>query len=142
MFSGGAAGGRLRATATAATNALARSAGRLPIHAASISLTRTVWAARWACSYFDRFVMDCLAGWLLPCAVAEMKTTARSRERAVGSSLGQAAVTFFARAPFGLCSISNSTFSPPERRSEVREEVRPSRWEKYFVPASPEMKPQ
>jgi hypothetical protein len=62
---------------------------------------------------------------------SEKKNDRPFSERAVGSRLGQAAVTFFARAPLGLCSMSNDTFSPPARRSKFRDDVRPSRWKKY-----------
>ena len=54
---GGSAGGRARAAATAVAKALAVSAGRLPSHAASISLTRTVSAARRSRSARECFVI-------------------------------------------------------------------------------------
>jgi hypothetical protein len=56
MFGRGAGAGRLRAASTAATNAFDRSAGRLASHADSISLTRTVSAARRAFSHFECLV--------------------------------------------------------------------------------------
>ena len=48
--------GRARATATDSANALAAAAGRLPIHAASICLTRSVSASR-----RSRSNLECLA---------------------------------------------------------------------------------
>ncbi len=53
----------------------------------------------------------------------------------------QAALTLTARAPLGFCSTSNSTFSPPERRSKSSELSSESRWKKYSLPSSPAMKP-
>ena len=47
-----------------------------------------------------------------------------------------------ARAPLGLCSISNVTRSPPTRRSKSSEESRPPRWKKYSFASSAVMKPK
>ena len=43
--------------------------------------------------------------------------------RAASLTLGQALWTFVARGPLGLASISNSTFSPPVRRSKSSDDV-------------------
>src|SRR6187402_720355 len=77
MFGGGPWGGRARATATASTNASRSAFERLPIQAASISLSRSVSAARWADSYFE-----CLVTQTPP--LGSMKTAARGWRTAPG----------------------------------------------------------
>src|SRR5712691_7534529 len=54
----------------------------------------------------------------------------------------QAARTLVARGPLGLASTSNSTRSPPMRRSKLSEESSPSRWKKYSFASSAAMKPK
>src|SRR5207249_273229 len=53
-----------------------------------------------------------------------------------------AARTLFARGPFGLCSMSKSTFSPPLMRSKSRDAWSALRWKKYSLPSSAVMKPK
>ena len=107
---------------TASTNASATGFGRLPNQAASISFIRAVSFARCSCSNFE-----CLA---MALSDPGCEKAARTGVRAASLTLGQALVTFVARGPLGLASISNSTFSPPVSRSKSRDDVSELRWKK------------
>src|SRR5215831_8566315 len=61
-----------------------------------------------------------------------------------GAPPGRAAYairTRFARGPFGLCSTSNVTRSPPVSESKFSDVSMPERWKKYSFPSSAAMKP-
>ena len=59
------------------------------------------------------------------------------RERAQDA----AGLTRYARGPFWLASMSNSTRSPPCRLSKLISRSNPDRWKKYSTPSSAAMNP-
>ena len=115
-------------------------------------LTRHAWrlVGRWPSSLIGRDHLRSLIQCAPPKIDGRRKSTvaeSKSRPHCCGRldwtlRSDQAAETLLARGPRGLCSIWNSTFSPPTRRSKLSDESSASRWKKYSLASSAVMKPK